>query len=160
MRKFNAIFLLLFVSVLGSCVNPKEDIQIHSLNGIWPASETQRFHFEIKEAQNPKNIIFVVRNNSEYPYQDLNLKVVARVDSTKVILTERVNLQLAESNGEWTGKGFGDTKEVLFTYKSHYRFPQNGLYTLEVSPETVREALDGIEDFGIKIQTAQLKDGK
>lgn len=160
MTKNNAILLLMLLSTLGSCVNPNQDIQIHSLNGIWPKSEIQKFQFEIKEAQNPKNIIFVVRNNNEYPYLDLNLKVITRVDSTKVILSDRVKLQLAESNGEWKGKGFGDTKEVLFTYKSQFKFPENGLYTLEVSPEMVRKTLLGIEDFGIKIQTAQLKDGK
>lgn len=160
MTKIKSILFLLLLSVLGSCENPKQDIQIHSLNGIWHKSNIQRFQFEIKEAQNPKNIIFVVRNNNEYPYQELNVKVVTRIDSTKVILAERVNLQLAESNGEWKGKGFGDTKEVLFRYKSQYKFPQNGLYTFEVSPVMVRETLQGIEDFGIKIQTAQLKDGK
>lgn len=124
MTKNNAILLLMLLSALGSCVNPNQDIQIHSLNGIWPKSEIQKFQFEIKEAQNPKNIIFVVRNNNEYPYLDLNLKVITRVDSTKVILSERVKLQLAESNGEWKGKGLEIQKRYCLRIKVNLNFPK------------------------------------
>ncbi len=160
MTKLNAKSLIFISALLCSCVNPSEKVWVHSLNGVWSQSEIQKFQFEINEAQNPKNIIFVVRNNSAYPYQDLKVKVVMRLDSTRILLTEQVDMQLAEEQGHWLGSGFGNAKELLFEYKSHYKFPQNGLYTLEVFQEMEDQTLKGIEDFGIKIQTAQLNDGK
>lgn len=131
-----------------------EDVYIHSLNGNWNKKATQKFEFEIKDAPNPKNIIFVVRNNNDYPYSNIWLfsRLYSKENKGK---SDTVNYVLAKPNGEWIGSGFGDTKETLFQYKLNYKFPKNGKYFIDVQHGMRRDTLKGIEDFGIKIVPAK-----
>ena len=67
---FFAVVLLLI-----SCSNASEQVLVNNLDGKWNKKAEQKFDFSISDAQHPKNIIFVVRNNNEYPYSNLRLIV-------------------------------------------------------------------------------------
>ncbi len=136
-------------------MNSSEDIHINNLNGNWDKKAEQKFDFKIKDAQNPKNIIFVVRNNNEYPYSNIRLFVNFSDSKTKKKITDTLNYNLALPNGEWLGKGFGDTKEILFQYKVNYKFPANGDYSIGITQAMRTDKLKGIEDIGVKIETAK-----
>ncbi|MFP3836101.1 gliding motility lipoprotein GldH, partial [Chryseobacterium sp. SIMBA_028] len=48
-----------------SCNSSKgEDIIMNSVDNKWNKKSEQKFNLEISDPQNPKNIIFVVRNNN------------------------------------------------------------------------------------------------
>lgn len=147
---FIGIFLLMV-----SCIKTGEDVYIHNIDGGWHKKNVQHFEFEIKDAQQPKNIIFVVRNNNDYPYSNLRVFSALRKDGEKNTKPDTLNFVLAQPNGEWLGSGFGDTKEILFQYKPGYRFPANGKYRIEVTQAMRKDVLPGIEDFGIKIENAK-----
>ena len=66
-----------------------------------------------------------------------------------------MNYILAEPNGTWLGKGFGETKEILFQYKLNYQFPENGAYSIGIIQAMRNDDLPGIEDIGVKIETAK-----
>lgn len=147
-----AFFVLFF---LASCRKDSEQVFINNLNGKWGAKAEQKFDFKITDAQNPKNIIFVVRNNNDYPYSNIRLIVNLLDGQTKKKSTDTLNYILAEPNGTWLGKGFGDTKEILFQYKLNYKFPANGDYSIGIIQAMRNNNLPGIEDIGIKIETTQ-----
>ena len=69
--------------------------------------------------------------------------------------TDTLNYILAEPNGAWLGKGFGETKEILFQYKLNYKFPANGDYSINVIQAMRNDNLPGIEDLGVKIETVK-----
>jgi gliding motility-associated lipoprotein GldH len=69
--------------------------------------------------------------------------------------TDTLNYVLAKPNGEWLGTGFGDTKETLFQYKMSYQFPTKGKYEIGISQAMRNDNLPGIEDIGVKIETAK-----
>lgn len=150
MGKFlGSIFILLFVL---SCNDHTELIEMKSINGMWNKKTVQNFNFEIKDAQIPKNIIFVVRNNNDYPYSNLRLIVNFINLKTKEKETDTLNYILAKPNGDWLGRGFGETKEILFQYKTHYTFPENGKYSIGIIQAMRKDHLPGIEDIGISIK--------
>lgn len=126
-----------------------------SLNGIWNKKAEQKFDFKISDAQNPKNIIFVVRNNNDYPYSNIRFIVNFTDAKTKKSKVDTLNYILAQPDGTWIGKGFGNTKETLFQYKVNYQFPQNGDYSIGVIQAMRTDSLKGIEDLGLKIETAK-----
>lgn len=126
-----------------------------NLNGIWDKKTQQKFDFKIDDAQNPKNIIFVVRNNNDYPYSNIRFIVNATDAQTKKKSVDTLNYVLAKPNGEWIGKGFGDTKETLFQYKLNYKFPKNGDYSIGIIQAMRTDQLKGIEDIGLKIETVK-----
>ena len=147
------VFFVLLI--LASCNNNSEQVFMNNLNGKWDKKAEQKFDFNIKDAQNPKNIIFVVRNNNDYPYSNIRLIVNFLDKKTKIKSTDTLNYILAKPSGEWLGKGFGDTKEILFQYKLNYKFPGNGDYSIGLVQAMRNDNLPGIEDIGVKLETAQ-----
>ena len=146
-----SLFAFVLLISLFSCENGDDKVLINDVGNQWNKKKVQQFDFDVKDAQNQKNIIFVVRNNNDYPYS--NLRLIATVEhNKKAIATDTLNYVLAKPNGEWLGTGFGDTKETLFQYKLNYKFPQNGNYSVKVVQAMRKNILPGIEDLGIKIQ--------
>jgi gliding motility-associated lipoprotein GldH len=144
------VVFVLLLSVV-SCQNADEKVLVNAVDNQWKKNNAQTFIFDINDAQNLKNMMFVVRNNNNYPYS--NLRLIASVEhNKKKISTDTLNYVLAKPNGEWIGTGFGDTKEIVFQYKLNYKFPKNGKYSVKVVQAMRRNVLPGIEDIGIKIQ--------
>jgi len=149
MLKSIVVFVLLLSVV--SCQNADEKVLVSAIDNQWKKNNAQTFSFDISDAQNLKNMMFVVRNNNNYPYS--NLRLIASVEhNKKKISTDTLNYILAKPNGEWIGTGFGDTKEIVFQYKLNYKFPENGKYSVKVVQAMRKNVLPGIEDIGIKIQ--------
>ena len=152
MLRFIIVFIL-FLSV-SSCQNEDEKILVNDISNQWKKKDVQTFDFDVKDAQNMKNVMFVVRNNNDYPYS--NLRLIASIEHDKKnISTDTLNYVLAKPNGEWIGAGFGDAKEIIFQYKLNYKFPQNGKYKFKVVQAMRKDILPGIEDLGIKIQNVK-----
>ena len=152
-HKIGNLFFVLFC--LMSCNSSSEKVEMRNLNGIWDKKTQQKFDFKIDDAQNPKNIIIVVRNNNDYPYSNIRFIVNATDAQTKKKSVDTLNYVLAKPNGEWIGKGFGDTKETLFQYKLNYKFPKNGDYSIGIIQAMRAGQLKGIEDIGLKIETVK-----
>ncbi len=150
--KIVPVFLLSVL--LFSCTDSSELLEMKRLDGNWPKNDVQKFSFNISDAQNPKNIIFVVRNNNDYPYSNIRL-IVKLKEGKRVMKTDTLNYILAQSDGTWLGKGFGDTKEIMFQYKLNYKFPRNAKYEIGITQAMRTDSLKGIEDIGIKIETPQ-----
>lgn len=149
MLKSIVVFVLLLSVV--SCQNADEKVLVNAVDNQWKKNNAQTFSFDINDAQNLKIMMFVVRNNNNYPYS--NLRLIASVEhNKKKISTDTLNYILAKPNGEWIGTGFGDTKEIVFQYKLNYKFPENGKYSVKVVQAMRKNVLPGIEDIGIKIQ--------
>ena len=146
--------VLMFLLSLASCTNANETTLVNDIDSKWDKKKIQSFDFNINDFQNQKNLIFIIRNNNDYPYS--NIRVIASIEhNKKVISKDTLNYVLAKPNGEWLGTGFGETKETLFQYKLNYRFPQNGKYSVKVTQAMRRNILPGIEDLGIKIQNVK-----
>ncbi len=141
--------------ILAGCNASDENVIMNHVDNKWDKNIRQKFNLEISDPENPKNIIFVVRNNNDYPYSNIRFIVNLTNPKTKKAETDTLNYILAKPNGEWLGTGFGETKETLFQYKLNYRFPEKGSYEIEVSQAMRNDHLPGIEDLGIKVETAK-----
>lgn len=146
--------LLMLIFLVG-CSTSGEDVIMNPINNKWNKKTAQKFNLEIKDPQNPKNIIFVVRNNNEYPYSNIRFIVNFKNPKSKISQIDTLNYVLANPKGEWLGTGFGETKETLFQYKLNYKFPEQGTYELAVQQAMRNDNLPGIEDIGIKVETAK-----
>lgn len=73
MRRISGLFsLILFFSCSSSS---GENVIMNSVNNKWNKKSEQKFNLEVSDPQNPKNIIFVVRNNNNYPYSNIRFIV-------------------------------------------------------------------------------------
>lgn len=147
---------LLSLMLFFSCQSSSEgEVIMNSVNNKWNKKSDQKFSLEISDPQNPKDILFVVRNNNEYPYSNIRFIVNFTDLQSRKKQTDTMNYILAKPNGEWLGTGFGDTKETLFQYKLNYRFPAKGKYEIGLTQAMRNDNLPGIEDIGVKIETAK-----
>lgn len=153
MHRILGVMMLIF---LVGCSTSGEDVMMNPINNKWSKKAEQKFKLEITDSQNPKNIIFVVRNNNDYPYSNIRFIVnFKNPKKSKTAQVDTLNYILAKPNGEWLGTGFGETKETLFQYRTNYKFPEKGTYEIGVTQAMRNDDLPGIEDVGIKVETAK-----
>ncbi|MCY0975958.1 gliding motility lipoprotein GldH [Chryseobacterium wangxinyae] len=152
MHKVLGVLMLMF---LIGCGTSNEDVTMNPINNKWNKKTAQKFKLEITDPENLKNIIFVVRNNNEYPYSNIRFIVNFKNPKSKIAVVDTLNYILAKPNGEWLGTGFGETKETLFQYRTNYKFPEKGIYEINIQQAMRNDNLPGIEDLGIKVETAK-----
>ncbi|MCY0969148.1 gliding motility lipoprotein GldH [Chryseobacterium wangxinyae] len=152
MHKVLGVLMLMF---LIGCGTSNEDVTMNPINNKWSKKTAQKFKLEITDPENLKNIIFVVRNNNEYPYSNIRFIVNFKNPKSKIAVVDTLNYILAKPNGEWLGTGFGETKETLFQYRTNYKFPEKGIYEINIQQAMRNDNLPGIEDLGIKVETAK-----
>jgi len=152
MHRVLGILMLIF---LVGCSTSNDNVIMNPIDNKWSKKAEQKFKLEITDTQNPKNIIFVVRNNNQYPYSNIRFIVNFKNPDSKTSEVDTLNYILAKPNGEWLGTGFGETKETLFQYRTNYKFPKKGTYEVGVMQAMRNDNLPGIEDLGIKVETAK-----
>lgn len=139
---------------LASCHTAGDETSYMSdMDNSWQKDKTEIFEFEVKNFKTPKDIVFVIKNNDDYPYS--NLRIISSLSTSQGIETKKrdtLNYILSKPNGEWLGKGIGSVKETMFLYLSNYKFPANGVYKIKVKQAMRQDTLRGIEQFGIKIK--------
>ena len=147
-------FLIFFVFIsLVSCSN-NEVVSMNSIDSTWNKNKELLFTLNIENSDVPRNIIFVVRNNNDYPYSNLFLISYLKNEKEKNYKIDTLNYILAKPTGEWIGNGFGETKETLFQYKINYKFPKKGKYIIGIKQGMRANNLVGIEDVGVKLENS------
>lgn len=152
MHRVLGILMLIF---LVGCSTSNDNVIMNPIDNKWSKKAEQKFKLEITDPQSPKNIIFVVRNNNQYPYSNIRFIVNFKNSDSKTSEVDTLNYILAKPNGEWLGTGFGETKETLFQYRTNYKFSKKGTYEVGVMQAMRNDNLPGIEDLGIKVETAK-----
>jgi gliding motility-associated lipoprotein GldH len=119
-----------------------------------------RFTFEQKDTINPYNLFLNVRNNNDYPFNNMYLIVSLREPGKKpTIKIDTLEYQMADVDGTLLGEGFTDVKESKLWYLENYVFNRIGNYKVEVV-QAVRATgevngvaeLKGITELGLRIE--------
>lgn len=153
------LFGLFFVVI--SCDKKQVFDEYKEFDGTWKKNKKATFTFEQKDTTNVYNMFLNVRNNNEYPYNNLFLIVSLNQPDGKV-LVDTLEYQMANADGTLMGTGFSDIKESKLWYKENYSFEKPGKYTLEVE-HAVRQTgkvqgvqdLVGITELGLRIEKRQ-----
>ena len=160
LRKTNFIGLLLLLLFFTSCDKKQLYSEYKELDGSWKKSDTLRFTFEQKDTINPYNLFLNVRNNNDYPFNNMYLIVSLREPGKKpTIKIDTLEYQMADVDGTLLGEGFTDVKESKLWYLENYVFNRLGNYKVEVV-QAVRATgevngvaeLKGITELGLRIE--------
>lgn len=84
-----------------------------------------------------------LRHSDRYPYRNLWLELTQTVDSA-VTLRDTVNVELCDIHGQWHGKGFGDTRQLVV--RTPHKLNDG---TVAVRHIMRVDTLKGIEQIGI-----------
>lgn len=120
----------------------------------WFAKDKAVFDLEIEDTQTLNNISLMVRHADTYPYNNLFLFVTTKYPDGKV-LTDTMEVILANNKGEWMGSGVGDIFDFKVPIKRNVRFPLGGKYQFVFEQAMRVDPLPMIMDFGFEIEKSK-----
>lgn len=146
------LIVLLFSGVIISCEDHTVFQKMERIEGdTWNLNDTVKVDFEVEDTLAPHDFYLKVRNNKEYPYQNIHLFLELEFPNGRKWL-DTVEFKLADGKGNWTGSGIGDVKDHDFLFIKKRRFPVEGEHRFKVVHGMRREELRGIEDVGLGIK--------
>jgi len=149
LKKTNFIGLMLIVLLFISCDKKPIFSEYKELDGTWKKSDTLRFTFEQNDTINPYHLFLNVRNNNDFPFNNMYLIVSLQEPGIKpTIKVDTLEYQMANPDGTLMGNGFSDVKESKLWYLENYKFNRVGKYNIEIV-QAVRETskVEGVEDL-------------
>jgi gliding motility-associated lipoprotein GldH len=155
MRKESSkyLFIILISSFLFySCNNDVVYIKAVAMPAkTWKLTDVPVFSIPITDTLVSNSINFVIRTGTSYPFRNIFLFVsTSSPDGNS--RTDTLQYYLADETGKWLGKGFGDIHELKLPFRSNVFFPQKGTYQIKVQHGMRDEDLEGVYDFGLKIE--------
>lgn len=142
-------FSLLF-SFLACSNQPFFDVYESMANRRWHDHEKPTFQVYIEDNKALYDVWVYIRHTSEYDYA--NLFFLAHESGPKLQDTSRRHeLQLATSDGRWTGQSAGNLYENRLLLKESYVFPDTGMYRFSIEQNMRDNPLLDITDIGLTV---------
>ncbi len=155
-RERNKGIILLLLILLLSC---NSDIiftdNVAMQDNVWELSNVPDFSFLIDDTAQLTDVYLTLRSGSDYPYRNLFLFVtISSPDGN--IMTDTLEYYLADEQGNWHGKGFGDIHEFSLPYRTNVYFQEKGTYLFKIQHGMRIGDLPGIYDIGLRIEKGKL----
>jgi gliding motility-associated lipoprotein GldH len=159
MKIKNNFLFLLFVLALVSCDKKSVFDEYKSVNNSWHKDSIVSFKLPQLDKAKKYDLFVNIRNNNDYPYNNLFL-IVSLEQPDKKVLVDTLEYQMANPDGTLLGEGFTDIKESKLFYKEKVKF--RGKYKVYIK-QAVRETgkvpgveeLEGITDVGFRIENKE-----
>lgn len=148
---------MLFLSIIGcfglqSCdTNALYENNIHLESQAWNMQNQLSFDVDISDTTAAYDFYLNIRHNDDYKYSNLFLFVDTFYPSAQYT-RDTIEILLANNAGQWFGEGFGDLKEIRVLLKQGVYFSTSGVYKFDFVHAMRSENLEGVEDFGIRIE--------
>ncbi len=156
--KNSMLFILLLFFVL-SCDKKRVFDDYKSVGKNWNKDSIVTFDLPKLDPKKAYNLYVNVRDNDEYPFNNLFL-IVSLEQPNRKVQVDTLEYQMTNPDGTLLGEGFSDIKENKLFYKDKVSFTQKGLYKIHIK-HAVRQtgkiegvaALPGISDVGFRIES-------
>lgn len=158
MRRLFLLFMGTVVFV--GCESNIVTSDTRAITGGWGMDQTIEFEMPALDSTGVYNLFVDIRNNNDYPFNNLFLIVSMDFPNGKVI-TDTLEYRMARPDGTWLGSGLGSIKENKLWYKEGVQFSESGVYRMRIS-QAVRNngevsgvsQLQGITDIGYTVEAA------
>lgn len=158
LKKTNILLVFIVSIFFISCDEKRVFDEYKKLNGTWAKTDTIQFNFDQNDTINPYNLFLNVRDNSNYPYNNLYV-IVALQQPDNLVKIDTLEYEMAYPDGKLMGEGFTDVKESKLWYQENFTFKKQGKYTVKIT-QALRETgnvtgvedLDGITEVGFRIE--------
>ena len=158
LKKSNLLLVLGVSWLFISCDENRIFDEYKKLDGSWKKTDTIQFSFEQNDTVNPYNLFLNVRNNNDYPYNNLYV-IVALTQPDSLVKIDTLEYDMAFPDGKLMGEGFSDVKESKLWYQENFKFNKTGTYSVKIS-QALRKTgdvsgdleLNGVTEVGFRIE--------
>jgi gliding motility-associated lipoprotein GldH len=152
-KKSTVVFLslaLLTVTLISCDSNTVFNKNVTIPSEGWYKNNAVAFDIGIIDTLIPYEFGLTIRNSNEYRYSNLYIFLITEFPNGN-ITRDTIELNLANEEGKWLGKGWGDIKENNIVLKSGLTFPLKGNYRFLIQQAMRVDTLQGINDIGLSI---------
>ncbi len=161
MKIKNSILFVLLLFLVLSCDKKRVFDDYKSVGNAWHKDSVVTFELPKLDATKAYNMYVNIRDNDDYPFNNLFLIVSLEQPNHKVKV-DTLEYQMTNPDGTLLGDGFSDIKENKLFYKENERFTQKGVYKIHIK-HAVRQTgkieglptLPGITDVGFRIESTE-----
>ncbi len=117
----------------------------------WHLNKSVSLECEPRDLNSAYALRMALRHTVDYPYSNLFLfrSITVGADT---LYSDTLELQLADEYGEWTGKGNGPSRELVFPFRKNWlRFERSGVYRFNFVHGMRDTSLLGIEGIGLSL---------
>ena len=151
MRKILFILTSLVCILLTSCNRKEVYSAFHTLPSFgWEQDSILEYTLNAPDTINDYELLIILRHTERYPYQNFWM-FVGEKHGNLHMHTDTIECTVADNHGRWLARGLHH-HELPLLYKSHYRFPVEGEYTITIQQGMRTDCLPGIVDVGLIIQ--------
>lgn len=145
------ILFAILSAVLYSCnTNIIFDQNVSLPREGWYKNNAVSFNVKINDSLDTYNFKLNIRNTTDYRYSNLYIFLITELPNGN-ISRDTIECILANNEGEWIGKGWGNIKENDIVLKSGLRFPITGNYKFLLQQAMRVDTLKGINDIGLSL---------
>jgi gliding motility-associated lipoprotein GldH len=161
MKIKNSILFVLLLFLVISCDKKRVFDEYKSVGNAWHKDSVITFELPKLDADKFYNLYVNVRDNDDYPFNNLFL-IVSLEQPNRKVKVDTLEYQMTNPDGTLLGDGFTDIKENKLFYKDKERFTQKGIYKIRIK-QAVRQTgkieglatLPGVSDVGFRIESTE-----
>ncbi len=151
--RFKILLPLLLVAILflAACNRTTLFTQAVNFHDSWPKDKAAKFTVPVEDTLSLFNFYLDIRHTGKYRYSNLYLFMQTRFPNG-TYTRDTLEVMLANVQGKWLGKGWGEIKEDRILLKSKLRFPMSGDYEFMVWQAMRVDTLKAVRSVGIDIE--------
>lgn len=125
-------------------------------NCIWNKDTVMKFNIPVDDTVALYSLSVNLRNRTDYSFQNLYLFLNINAPNGNTT-ADTLNFTLAYDDGKWTGTGgmFSKFRENSFPYRKYIRFPEKGIYKVNVRHGMRKDDLEGIFSVGLTLSYSE-----
>jgi gliding motility-associated lipoprotein GldH len=161
MKIKNSILFILILLLAISCDKKRVFDEYKSVGKAWHKDSIVTFELPKLDPKKFFNLYVNVRDNDDYPFNNLFL-IVSLEQPNRKVKVDTLEYQMTNPDGTLLGDGFSDIKESKLFYKDKVNFTQKGIYKVHIQHATRQTgkiegitALPGISDVGFRIESTE-----
>lgn len=117
----------------------------------WDYNFHPEFDCKITDTAAVYNIYVTIRHTNSYPFSNIWLLISSSFEGEKP-KTKRVELPLADKEGQWLGSGMSDIYEHRIPIQENARFSKQGIYHFSFEQNMRLNPLPDIMSAGLRIE--------
>lgn len=149
-----ATFLILPMLAFACDSNRLYEQNIDFANETWHKDSVLQFDVEIVDSNAIYNVYLYNRINGQYKYSNMFFFITTNLPYNHT-LSDTLECILAEPNGKWLGKGFGNIWSNKIPYRKNIKFPYAGNYTFYLEQGMRDDELKHVVSAGLRIERAK-----
>lgn len=161
MKIKNSLLLILILVSIVSCDKKSVFDEYKSVGNSWHQDSIITFKLPKLETSKNYNLYVNIRDNNDYPFDNLFL-IVSLEQPNKKVVVDTLEYKMANPDGTLMGDGFSDIKESKLFYKEKVSFKLKGEYKVHIQ-QAVRQTgkvagvdnLKGITEVGFRVESIE-----